>query len=56
MQLVDVYPIEINVRNLNEAERFYNIHHGAMTKDELVMEILTMNYYVGYYINKFGKK
>ena len=56
MQLVDVYPIEINVRNLNEAERFYNIHHGAVTKDELVMGILTMNDFVGYYINKFGKK
>ena len=56
MQLVDVYPIEINVRNLNEAERFYNIHHGALTKDELVMGILTMNDMARYYTNKFGKK
>ena len=56
MQLVGVSPIEINIRNLNEAERFYNIHQGVVTKDELVMEILTMNDFVGYYINKFGKK
>ena len=56
MQLVDVYPFEINVRNLNEDERFYNIHHGALTKDELVMGILTMNDFVGYYTKKSGKK
>ena len=56
MQLGDVYPIEINIRNLNEAERFYTIHHVAVTKDELVMGILTMNDFVGYYTKKFGKK
>ena len=56
MQLVDVYPIEINVRSLNEAERFYDIHHVAVTKDELVMGILTVNDFLGYCTNKFGKK
>jgi hypothetical protein len=56
MQLVDAYPIEINVRSLNEAERFYKIHHVAVKKDELVMGILTMNDFVGYYTNKLGKK
>ena len=56
MQLVDVNPNEINVRNLNEAERFYTINHVAVTKDKLVMGILTMNYFVGYYAKKLGKK
>ena len=56
MKLVDVYPIEINVRSLNEAERFYSIHHVAVTKGDLVMGILNMNDFVGYYTNKFGKK
>jgi hypothetical protein len=56
MQLVDVYLIEINVQNLNEAEKFYTIHHVAVKKDELVMGILTMNDFVGYYAKKLGKK
>ena len=53
MQLVDVYPVEINIRNLNEAERFYTIHGVAVTKDELVMG---MNDFVGYYTKRFRKK
>jgi hypothetical protein len=56
MQLVGVSPIEINIRNLNEAERFYTIHYVAVIKDELVMGILTMNDFVGYYTKKSGKK
>lgn len=34
----------------------HNIRHVAVTEDELVMGILTMNDFVGYYTKKFGKK
>ena len=34
----------------------HNIRHVAVTEDNLVMEILTINDFVGYYTKKFGKK
>jgi signal-transduction protein with cAMP-binding, CBS, and nucleotidyltransferase domain len=33
-----------------------NIRHVAVTEDELVMGILTVSDFVGYYTKKFGKK
>jgi len=34
----------------------HNIRHIAVIEDELVMGILTMSDFVGYYTKKFGKK
>jgi signal-transduction protein with cAMP-binding, CBS, and nucleotidyltransferase domain len=34
----------------------HNIQHVAVTEDNLVMGILTINDFVGYYTKKFGKK
>ena len=34
----------------------HNIRHVAVTEDNLVMGILTINDFVGYYTKKFGKK
>ena len=34
----------------------HNIRHIAVTEDELVMGILTISDFVGYYTKKFGKK
>ena len=34
----------------------HNIRHVAVTEDKLVMGILTINDFVGYYTKKFGKK
>ena len=34
----------------------HNIRYVAVTEDELVMGILTISDFVGYYTKKFGKK
>ncbi len=34
----------------------HNIRHVAVTEDEMVMGILTISDFVGYYTKKFGKK
>jgi signal-transduction protein with cAMP-binding, CBS, and nucleotidyltransferase domain len=33
-----------------------NIRHVAVTEDELIMGILTMKDFIGYYTKKFGGK